>query len=281
MQTIDQILSQVDALPPAPQVLPKLLRALDNPDGDLTEVVDLIAYDPGLTAKVLQLCNSAWMGSSTAVIDISDAITRLGVRTIYRLVAGASGRRALSPTRPVAGLDPARMWKHCVTAALAAQLMAKDGGDDESGMFTAALLHEAGKIVLASAYKDHYESLLTAAVSNQAEALAYEEKSRFSIDHAEAGGRLLAKWNFPAPMIAGVSHYVRPGAAGDWTRWAAYVCLADVLAGMLDENVATPPALDGAGKQALSILGLPPDAVTLYRDRTLENFEFVNALCRL
>src|SRR6185295_16667775 len=99
MQPIDKVLSRVEALPSSPQILPKLLTALNDPDTDISRITDLIAFDPGLTVRVLQLCNSAAFADATAITDISEAVNRVGQRSIYRLVAAASGRMALKPSR--------------------------------------------------------------------------------------------------------------------------------------------------------------------------------------
>jgi putative nucleotidyltransferase with HDIG domain len=280
MQTIDSVLAQVQSLPSSPQILPKLLAALDDPEADISRIVDLIAYDPGLTARVLQLCNSAALGGATPATDISEAVNRVGVQSIYQMVAAASGRQALQPRVPVAGLEPEVLWKHSVTAALAAQLMAQDQQGDASAVFTAALLHDAGKIVLAGAFKEAYGQLL-AICAHTPDALTTEEKARFNIDHAEAGGRLLERWNFPAPMSNGVTFQHRPAAAGDARPFAAYIHLADALALLLDKPAPGQCGMGGATTDALNILQLQPDALDRYRNRTLENFEFVNALCRL
>jgi HD-like signal output (HDOD) protein len=291
MQTIDAVLKQVEALPSSPQILPKLLTALNDPDTDIGRITDLIAFDPGLTARVLQLCNSAAFAGGTPTTDISEAVGRVGLRPIYKLVAAASGRLALHPTRPVAGLEPEVIWKHSVTAALAAQLMAEDHGDDASSAFTAALLHEAGKLVLAQAFGDAYGRMLSKCVE-QPDTLAAEEQAEFQIDHAEAGGRLLTRWKFPPTLAASVTFQHRPAQAGDGQRLAAYVHLGNALAQLIEgrgekaEESAdlaplTSPILLPATVDALGILNLPTDAITRYRDRTMENFEFVNALCRL
>ena len=274
MTAIDTLLEQVEALPSAPQILPKLLAALDEPDADVSRITDLISFDPGLTAKLLKVCNSASFSSGSPVTDIGEAVNRVGLREIYRLVAGLAGRSALQPTKPIPGFDTDALWKHCVTAALAAQLMAQDQGDDASSVFTAALLHDAGKVILAGAHRERYTRLLQHG-SASPQSLVQQEQILFGAHHAEVGGRLLEKWNFPAAMVAAVKHYPDPAQAGAWTRMAAYIHLGDALACQLENPAVTPAS------EALELLGQTPETFAHYRDRTIENFEFVNALCRL
>jgi HD-like signal output (HDOD) protein len=279
MNTIEAILQQVEALPSSPQILPKLLGLLKDPDTDVSLVADLIAYDPGLTARVLKLCNSAALGGANPVADIPEAVNRVGMDSVYRIVAAATGRAALQPRRSVPGLDPQVLWKHSVTAALAAQIMAEDQRDDVSAVFTLSLLHDAGMIVMGEAFPERYGRLLASRADAPA-GLAERERAEFGIDHAEVGGRLLGHWKFPATLTAAIVFQNSPKSAGPDMRFAAYVHLADVLANLL---VQPSPALNGrapATSDALNILGLTDESLAGYRERTLENFEFVNALCR-
>src|SRR5262245_18032779 len=139
MPTTQDYFTDLEALPPAPQVLPQLIRLLSDLDTNTQQVVELIALDPALTAKVMQACNSALLGAATPARDVAEAVNRLGFQPIYRMVALVSGMRALKPSRTDYGIDPAILWRHSLTAALAAQLLAKEQNIDESLTFTAAL----------------------------------------------------------------------------------------------------------------------------------------------
>lgn len=279
----EQVLDRIDALPPAPQILPKLLRVLAEPDTDVSQVTDLIAYDPGLTSKVLQLCNSAWLANATPVTDIGEAVNRLGLRCIYRLVAAVNGRLALRPTRPVPQFDPGRLWRHSVITALAAQFLAQDHGCDDSAVFTTALLHDAGQVVLAQAFGSQYGAVLHPK-PNGGPPLepVLQERAIWGVDHAEAGGRLLARWQFPEVVVAAVTHHHQPEGASSWAAVAACVNLAEALAIWIEGQPGlTVPPSELAASEALRLLQLRPERLEHYRDRTLENFEFVNALAHL
>jgi len=280
MTTIDAILDQVDTLPSAPEILPKLMTVLNEPDIDLSQIVDLITYDPGLTARVLRLCNSASLAGATQVTNPLEAVNRLGSEAIYRMIAVAIGRLAMQPSRQIPGLEPEVLWRHSVVSALAAQLMAADHGEDTSAIFTAALLHDAGKIVMAEAFQDDYGRLL-AKYAGVPEELPSEERARFNTDHAEVGGRLLVRWKFPSALASAVVFQHRPGAAGQAARLAAYVHLGDFVANLLDEPSFDADACGQETSEALRILELPKECLGSYRERTLDNFEFVNALCRV
>ena len=94
-----------------------------------------------------------------------------------------------------------------------------------------------GKVILTATWAEEYTALLDADPPG-GEALAQREQIRYGLDHAILGGRLLAHWKFPAPIIAGVWHHHQPRAAAPFTRHAAIVHLADAVAHQLE----APPA---------------------------------------
>ena len=65
MQELDDYIAKIKTLPPAPRILPQLLPLLRKDDVDSHRVVELIAFDPAITASVLRLSNSACFAGST------------------------------------------------------------------------------------------------------------------------------------------------------------------------------------------------------------------------
>lgn len=274
----EDYVAKADCLPAAPRVLPQLLTLLSNPDCETSEVVELISFDPALTAKVLRIANSAAFGLARAVTDIDEAVKRLGLRTIYQLVAAAAGSNALQ-TKSQSAPQPAGLWEQSVTTALAAQIIAKDLKLDEGTQFTAGLLHDIGKIVLAEVWKDQYLTLLetnTPAPHN----LVDSEKEMFQVSHAELGGRLLAHWKFPPGISASVWHHPAPVPGMPFERETACLTLAEFIAES-DGKVEAINPLTAGQVAALDVLGFAPDQLKTYAARTQENFEFVNAMCQM
>ena len=96
MQELDDYINKVKTLPPAPRILPELLSLLRKDDVDSSRIVQLISFDPAITASVLRLCNSAYFAGSTPADDLQEAVTRLGFQQVFQLVAAVSGARMLS-----------------------------------------------------------------------------------------------------------------------------------------------------------------------------------------
>lgn len=243
MIELDAYIDRVKKLPPAPQLLPELITLLNEPDVDSDRVVRLITYDPSLTAGVLQLCNSASQAPSQPVLHLDEAVVRLGFANIYRLVATTLGARTLTGNRN--GKNTDRLWRHSVTTAIAAQLIAREMGDDANVVFTAALLHDIGKIILTDASPDAYSELVREVEDNQF-SLLEAEKRVLGVQHSEIGGRLFARWKFPLNIVSAVWFHHYPAAAKPYERWAAYVYLGDLVASLIGY---------GSGRHALGLRG--------------------------
>lgn len=280
MDKIDEFLNQIENLPPAPKILGPLLVALTDIDTDVSRVVDMIALDPALTAKVLQTCNSAYFGVSRPVDHVRDAVSRLGFQIVYCIVAMASGDPAFRAAQAT-GIDVGRQWRHAATTAFAAQMIAKRIRADAGFFFTAGLLHDIGKLVLAEAFRSDYIELQNDPKIVGA-TLVELERASFGLDHAEVGARLLERWKFSPQFAAGVRFHHDPGAATgtDAAQLAACLSVADALAHSLSPD-GGEPAPEADYQTALATLSMVTKDVSRCREEVVENMQFVDALCRM
>ncbi len=278
-QTLDAHIDRVESLPPAPVVLPQLLRLLQEPDTDADRVVELISSDPSLTAAVLRLCNSAYFSSSEPVSDLFEAVLRIGFTSVCQLVVTIVGSRALRSNRKGYGGngDGAGLWRHSVAAALAAKAMAHDAGENEGVVFTAAILHDIGKIVLAQALESSYQRLIREIEVNQSSLLESEAKV-LGVQHAEIGGRVLARWNFPDDLVLAVRHHHDPLKALGHERLASYVYLGNLIAHFMGFGYGHHALALRGRSDALDLVGLQPKDIPGYMIATFEQFETMKAL---
>jgi len=247
MQILDDYINKVKSLPPAPRILAELLTLLNDAETDAERIVDLITFDPGLTAKLLQRCNSAAAGLAEPVYDPRQAVSLMGFNAIYRMVATVVGEGILGSPQRGYGISSGELWQHCATAGLAAKVIADKLGAETELVFTAALLHDIGKIVLNGFLEGAYEpALKLTGVSGQS--FLEAEKSILGVEHAEIGGRLLARWNFPETLVKAVWHHHDPARACPHQQLAGYVYLADLIAHCLGQ---------GQGYQSFAIRGRP------------------------
>lgn len=274
MHGVDLYLSRAKRLQP-PRVLPDLLKLLRRPNLDSSRIARLIAADPVLTANVLRICNSARFGSATPIEDMSEAVTRVGFHEIYRTVAAACGARLLGSAHGGYGMDQGDLWRHSFVAATAAQLAARQLRDDQNLVFTAALLHDIGKVVLAPALEEvgaKFEKARTVPVS-----LVEAERKLLGVGHDETGGRLLEKWNFPPNIVSAVwFHHVPKGARSE-KRLASYVALGNLVACLMGYTSGHLPLAVRGPREIFAILGLTSENLPHFVLATFEQLQTADA----
>ncbi len=261
-------------LPTIPAVLTKILQLVEAESARASELVGVVEHDQVLTAKILRLANSAFFGQSRKVATIPRAVVLLGFSTVRNLALGVKVWDVLA-----AGLAKARveeLWRHSVEVAVAAKLLVgrlRAGDPDEA--FTAGLLHDVGRIVLASKHRDSYWNALGG--GSEAEPIEAIERATFGVDHAEVGGWLLEAWGLP-PMIveaARTHHSVdsRAGVPGVLSVANRLVSWTDLATGALRPEAEA--LLAGADEK-----GVPPELwqATLTR---MQDDGAVNSLSRL
>lgn len=277
MRDLDDYINKVKNLPPAPRVLIELLALLRQEDVDSSKVVTVIGVDPGLTANVLQLCNSAYFATATPADDLNEAVMRLGFNQVYQLVAAVVGARTMSGAQPGYGINKGELWRHSVAAAVAAQLIARHLGESESIVYTATLLHDVGKIVLSEALEYAYTRVLSKTDQTQ-QSLLDSELELLGVQHAEVGGRLLARWKFPATLVDAVTFHHTPNEAGPNARLASHVYLGNMLAHFMGIGFGRQPFAMRGRQDALELLGLHQDELPHFMIATFDKLAMIEAL---
>lgn len=249
MDEADRYIDLVTGLPPAPTVATGLLGLFGDPNRDIDQVVELIGYDPSLTVEVLRRCNSAAFVGSEPVVDMFEAVTRLGFYEVYCVVVGLVGARTMSLGKGNLILDVGDLWRHSVTTAVASSLLARRSDVSDGVAFTAGLLHDVGKLVLISLESPRYGELVRR-LGFCGQGLAEAELSVFGTRHATIGSRLLTRWGLPDSVTAAVrNHHELPDPADPFAQLAAIVGVANVVAHHMDRKV-TPEDLLAAQPEA-------------------------------
>jgi putative nucleotidyltransferase with HDIG domain len=268
---VDEYLDLIDHLPPAPMLVMELLAQFKQPDRDMDRVVELITHDPSLTAQLLKLCNSAYYASGRPVESVFDAVMRVGFYEIYRMVASVFGCQTMALSGVERALPVNELWRHSVSVAVAAETVARQVSEDEATAFTAALLHDIGKVILAVAASDVYGRLREKGPAG-AQTMMEAEKAMLGVDHAEVGARLLARWNLPTHLVVAVRCHHDPTRAAPFERLAASVHLANVISYQLSPQSESTHEFQNP-VTSLHILGLTPEIYPLLVGRTKGGLE--------
>jgi putative nucleotidyltransferase with HDIG domain len=265
-------IDRIKSLPPTPSLMLKLLALFKESSPDVEEVISLARRDPALTIEVLRICNGARFRGEQNVSDMFEAVTRLGLQEIYRIIMMISATSTISLNNVDTVLEVEALCRHSKATAVAAGVVAKSAGEEESGAFIAGLLHDVGKIALASAEGVRYRSS-TGRNELQGSSLSEWEKKNFGFDHGEVGGRLLERWGFPPEIALAVQYHHNLVEAGDSTRLASTVALADLLAHAAEKKTAIDASSRESIAKAASSLNLASEAVTALMQRVNEELK--------
>jgi putative nucleotidyltransferase with HDIG domain len=206
--TLRAVVGRVCKLPAMPQVYARLQSLLASDATSVHDVAELIASDAAITAKVLQLVNSAFFRLARRITNIEQAVNHLGFGAIRNLVISAEifSRWPSRDTRCVLNIDKLQSHVHQV-AAVAHSLAAGTPRADDA--LLAGLLHDIGYWVLANECSDHLVEAVSVAVANKIP-LHEAETQVIGASHAQIGAYLLGIWGLPYPVIEAVAHHHTP-----------------------------------------------------------------------
>ncbi|MEO7733237.1 MAG: response regulator [Kofleriaceae bacterium] len=220
---IRQIVGGVDKLPTPPGIFFDLARLIQSPTTSVSDVAKVVTRDPALSAKLLQLVNSAYFGTGQSTTSIEQAVALLGTDRLRYIALTASVFSA--PETPYA-FSLEDMQQTSMRAAVLARTFADPEDRDEA--FASTLLHDVGHVVLALCRGPEYQEFSERI--GRGEDLLDVELELFGATHADVGARLLAIWGLPTAIVDVVQFHHDPGSAPESRRkLASIVHVADTI----------------------------------------------------
>ncbi|MGH2856225.1 MAG: HDOD domain-containing protein [Solirubrobacteraceae bacterium] len=244
------------ALPSRPSVYLELNRVLSDPNWQPNQVAAAIERDVALSAKVLQLANSALFGLTSTVTSVRDAVVYLGVDTIKSLALTAEAFGKLAP-RSVEGFSIDAFQAHAMLVArITASIL--PAGRSQQEAVTAALLHDIGKLVMVADGSHRWAHLNRHAIELGVPMVAVELDEAGGVTHADLGAHLLSLWGLPDPIVEAVANHHSPGSVpGLAFDGVVAVHIANALANELAPAADAPPPAP-LDDELLAALGLGP-----------------------
>lgn len=210
-EKVRRFVSSTGSVPSLPSLYAQIMTELNSPECSIGRVADIIAQDAGMTAKILQVANSAFFGLRGTVSTPNDAIFRLGLDVVKALALSVQVFSAFQ-TEHVKKLKLNRVWPHSLsTAALARKIASLRNAETTvvDATLTAALLHDVGKLILAANVSDEYQELLSRTAEVQIEDWQAEHLV-FGVTHAEVGAYLIGLWGLSDVLVDAIANHHRP-----------------------------------------------------------------------
>ena len=268
-EKLSHIMTQVKSFPGMPATAARLMPLLQNPDASASKIEDILKYDPGLTANILKLTNSAYFGLPSRVSSVRQAIMLLGWKRLLQLVMTMCMSALMK--KPVPGYDLPRgeLWRHSVAVSVAADLLVKSLSiSDADEVFTAALLHDIGKLVLGDYVQEDLEKIegmVTKGISFEV-----AEFVVLGTNHATIGARILQNWSLPQELVNAVSWHHDPENCDHYCMLSDVVHIANIVGrrvgfGKGRDGQALEPSLEVAER-----LGVNQGHIDALAEQTLQ-----------
>jgi diguanylate cyclase (GGDEF)-like protein/putative nucleotidyltransferase with HDIG domain len=218
---IQQLITKEINLPSPPAVAVQILSTVQNENSDFSKLTKIIASDPALTAKMLQIANSGFYALQKKVTSIDRALTVLGTNIIKNIALSFVITTEMR-TQNSSGFDINKHWRHSVTTAVAAELLANQLGQKNEDIFATALLHNIGMPVISAQRSDKYSQIVKTTEPTSHE-IVNEENQAFGFDHQQVGALLIKHWGLPERVAEPIKYHHCPDSAPDKFQLTAHI----------------------------------------------------------
>ncbi|MBV8620619.1 MAG: HDOD domain-containing protein [Curvibacter sp.] len=203
---LSTLLASEVALPSIPRVVALLLTELDHEEPDLRKVSQLISTDPALTARLLQLANSAFFNLSRRVNGVAEALALLGLNHVRPLVSAAAVSGAF---KAVPGVALQQFWRYSLDTAKISRTLASVVRQNQSAAFTAGLIHAVGELVM---HMGMPHEMATLNKDSQPLDLRRPKLERRALGfcYAQVGAGFARKWQFPSAIVDALEYQIAP-----------------------------------------------------------------------
>ncbi len=222
------ILKRLDKLPTIPQTSQRVLAAIEK-DASAQEIEKILYEDQALAAKILKIANSPLYITGNPTNSLKMAIVRLGFGEVRNIVLANALNYLLRPVATFKKFDLTRLWVHAVGVARACFLLAtEERVKDPDTLYTAGLLHDIGRLVLAVFFPDFFLQVL--ALREAKDCSFREAEEDLGLSHTEVGVLVARHWRFSEDLVEALRWHHHPLTEGEIKHEAFLVFKADIIA---------------------------------------------------
>jgi HD-like signal output (HDOD) protein len=247
--------------PPLPSIAIEIMSLAAHEDANVEEVVRLLERDQMMAGAVMRLVGSPIHAGRGPVRSLTDAVMRLGIRTVRDSVFDVALRKGVFNAPPEYAEIMGRIGRHGTASAYLARIVARHARVTEDQAFLGALLHDVG-----------YAALILSVIRKKDATVSTLIDLWPEIDalHEQASKAVTKLWGLSGELSLLVSSHHHEHT-GNSARTAAVINVADFLSARFDANVIGPPGKDGiplpactisaaAVEDSRTLLGLREDA---------------------
>lgn len=249
-----------------PDVATKIISyAEDLGEVSFSELEDLISLDPGLTAKILKVANSALYARQQQISRLQTAISLMGFKAIKSLVMliTASNMFQKSAGTPFYKY----FWQHSLITAFIAKKLTDIAGLQrlKEEAFLAGLLHDIGQLALYESQPGGYDFIMEY-INQDEQATCKQEISQFGADHLSVGRKIMESWNFPSIYADVAGEHGNANIQSNHKELIVLISISDILTTVLHE-MGFSPEVKGYLHPFLLYSGLELEKLNYFQDQ--------------
>lgn len=272
--TVDSeaVIAEAKSLPPMPPSAVRLASLISSHQYEVREVAEIAAFDPMLTLRLIRAANSAFQAGKVPVATVKDAVLRLGSAQTLALAVAGHARPLLQRALAEYGLEEGRLWSHSLAAAVAVECMTPHCRVSiPPEAFTAALLHDIGKVVMARFLERWILDLIKRAQVEGGLGPLEAETQVLDLHHGEIGGILAQHWKMPEGIVKGIIYHHTPEEGNDLVCHVVFA--ANHLAKATEASLGGQPIELKISDRNLSEIGLNPENLGNLQSDCVSRFE--------
>ena len=210
-ESVKKIVAQIESLPSLPAIYSEIIEEMHSEDPSIKKVGDIISKDLSMTAKILQVVNSVFFGLPRKISSTQEAVVLLGLETIRALVLSVKIFAEFSQKK-FSWFNIDELFSHSISVSTYAKTIVKKeklGQDLINKSLMAGLLHDLGKLILATNFQEPYKEILATAEGADRNLWVLENEA-FGTSHAEIGAYLMGLWRLETPIIEAIAFHHCP-----------------------------------------------------------------------
>ncbi|OVE81578.1 hypothetical protein BVY03_02960 [bacterium K02(2017)] len=238
-----------------PSIYFRVSEAVNSPLSSANDIANVVAEDPGLTARVLKLVNSSFFGFSSRIDTVSRSVAIVGTQQLCDLCLATSVMKVFNNV-PEDLVSMESFWSHSLAVGICARMLATNFGvNNVERFFVAGLLHDIGSLIIYLQKSEEAKKSLEKS-KKKSELIHTMEQSDFGFDHASVGYELVKLWDLPEALHEAVRYHHDPTLATEYPLETSIIHISDVIVNAMQLGTSGETMVPSLSYEALDITNI-------------------------